>query len=87
MDPEEIPKTAFRTPIGHYEFIVLPFGLTYAPATFRNVMDDMFSDTIDDFTVIFPDDVQVYSKTYYDCLANDPGLCVRDGTLQNSLAG
>lgn len=63
LDSEETPKTAFRTPIGHFEFTVLPFGLTNAPATFQNVMNDMFSDMIDDFTVIYLDDILVYSKT------------------------
>ncbi|CAL8465889.1 g5425 [Coccomyxa elongata] len=62
LHPEEIPKTAFRTPIGHYEFTVLPFGLTNAPATFQNVMNDMFTDMINDFTVIYLDDILVYSK-------------------------
>ncbi len=63
QDPEENPKTAFSTPIGHYEFTVLPFGLTNALATFQNVMNDMFSDMIDDFTVIYLDDILVYSNT------------------------
>ncbi|BDA51495.1 probable transposon Ty3-I Gag-Pol polyprotein at C-terminar half [Coccomyxa sp. Obi] len=63
LDPEETPKTAFRTPVGHYEFTVLPFGLTNAPATFQNVMNDMFSDMIDDFTIIYLDDILVFSKT------------------------
>ncbi len=63
MDPKETPKTAFRTPIGHYEFTVLPFGLTNAPATFQNVMNDMFNDMIDDSTIIYLDDILVYSKT------------------------
>ncbi len=63
LDPEEIPKTAFRTPIGHYEFTVLPSGLTNALATFQNVIKDIFRDMIDDFTVIYLDDILVYSKT------------------------
>jgi hypothetical protein len=53
LDPMETPKTAFCTPVGHYEFTVLPFGLTNAPATFQNVMSDLFSDMIDDFLVIY----------------------------------
>ncbi|CAJ0905582.1 10746_t:CDS:2, partial [Entrophospora sp. SA101] len=40
---EDIPKTAFRTQYGHFEFLVLPFGLTNAPATFMTLMNDIFS--------------------------------------------
>jgi hypothetical protein len=39
---EDIPKTGFRTRFGHYEFLVLPFGLTNAPATFQQMMNDIF---------------------------------------------
>jgi len=42
ITPEDIPKTAFRTPFGHYEFNVLCFGLTNAPATFQSTMNRMF---------------------------------------------
>ena len=42
LKPEDRPKTAFRTPFGHYQFKVLPFGLTNAPATFQTVMNRLF---------------------------------------------
>ena len=59
----DIPKTAFRTPFGHYEFTVLSFGLTNAPATFQAVMDRTFRSYIDRFVVCYLDDLLVYSKT------------------------
>ena len=43
---EDIHKTTFRTRYGHYEFIVLPFGLTNAPATFMNLMNNIFQDCL-----------------------------------------
>ena len=42
ITPEDVPKTAFNTPFGHYQFKVLNFGLTNAPATFQAVMNDIF---------------------------------------------
>ncbi|GLI65233.1 hypothetical protein VaNZ11_008718, partial [Volvox africanus] len=59
----DIPKTAFRTPFGHFEYTVLLFGLTNAPATFQAVMDRMFRPFIDRFVVCYLDDILVYSKT------------------------
>jgi hypothetical protein len=61
--PEDIHKTAFVTRYGQYEYTVVSFGLTNAPAYFMNMMNKVFMDDLDKCVVVFIDDILVYSQT------------------------
>ena len=62
VKPKDIVRTAFNTKYGQFEYLVMPMGLCNAPATFQTLMNQLFYDCIDDFLVVYMDDLLIFSK-------------------------
>ena len=86
MADEDIHKTTFRTHSGHYEWVVLPFRLCNALATFQSLMNDIFRSYLRKFILVFFDDILVYNKTWNDhveCLTITLQILEENGLVVN----
>ena len=66
IKPGDEHKTGFNTRLGHYEFLVTPFGMINSPATLQTLLNDIFREYIDDFIVIYLDDMLIFSDNEAD---------------------
>lgn len=63
ISKDDVSKIAFQIRYGHYKFLVIPFGLTNAPTKFMDMMNQVFEDYLDQFMIIFVDNILVYSHS------------------------
>jgi hypothetical protein len=85
---EDIPKTTFKMRFKHYDFIILPFGLTNAPGIFMSLMNGVFHKYIEKFAQVFIHDILIYSQTKEE---HDEHLrlvlqCLRENNLYRKLS-
>ena len=66
IHPDDIEKTAFTTPFGHYEYLVLPFGLSNGPATFQTLMNRLVGQL--PFAIVYLDDILIFSRNHHEHL-------------------
>ena len=62
VEKADVPKTSFRTRYGHFKFTLMPFGMANAPTTFMDLMNRVFQPYLDQFVVVFIDNIFIYSK-------------------------
>jgi hypothetical protein len=70
---DDVPNTAFKMRLGHYEFTILPFGLMNSPGVFMSLMNEVFHKYLDKFIQVFIDNILIYSQTMED---HDEHLCL-----------
>lgn len=76
-------KTAFNTPVGHYEHLVMPFGLTNAPAVFQTLVNDVFRDMLNRYVLVYLDDILIFSRSMEEHIRHVKVVLPR--LLENSL--
>ena len=83
VHPKDVHKTAFRTKYGHFEYKVMPFGLTSAPATFQRMMNEIFQDMLDHGLVCYMDDLLIHAPTpeEHNRILNEVLKRLRDNSL------
>ncbi|KAL0199986.1 hypothetical protein M9458_003173, partial [Cirrhinus mrigala] len=76
-------KTAFSTTTGHYEYLVMPFGLSNSPSVFQAMINDVFRDMLNKFVIVYIDDILVYSENLQDHIQHVRAVLKR--LIQNQL--